>query len=185
MFALLLNLWMCTNLDRFRMCYSKAVARMSRVVNKWLETSGRCMKTIYFHGDRLRDGNSSVMLSVAYAVWLHCCFPKNPLICFLFVAVILSSVSSSCQSGMVGLIFTSFLNFLFFKVPVRESSVNLAVILWESLAGKEEEMRSVSSPVLRFVSLLDWCNWVLWVFALILVAIWERFKKKKRGVQRS
>lgn len=158
MFALLLNLWMCTNLDRFRMCYSKAVARMSRVVNKWLETSGRCMKTIYFHGDRLRDGNSSVMLSVAYAVWLHCCFPKNPLICFLFVAVILSSVSSSCQSGMVGLIFTSFLNFLFFfKVPVRESSVNLAVILWESCRERGgSEISQLPCPlVCQFAGLMS------------------------------
>lgn len=62
---------------------------------------------------------------------------SNPLICFLFVAVILPGVPSSCQSGMAWVKISWFL--FFEKVQVRISSAEFICSCSGRVLQEEEE----------------------------------------------
>lgn len=109
----------------------------------------------------------------------------NPLICFLFVAVILSSVPSSCQSCL-----DWFCHFCKEKKRCKSGNplFNQLWLLWEGLAGGRrgggDDVRSVSSPVLVLCpwGMLHRCNSFLWASELVPASN-MRMQEKKRQLE--
>lgn len=59
---------------------------------------------ICFHGDRLRDENSCIMLSAAFAVWLYCFLTKIPRSAFCLLLSFSLVFLLAASQGWLGLL---------------------------------------------------------------------------------
>lgn len=115
-----------------------------------------------------------------------CCLPlqlpyKNPLICFLFVAAILSSVPSSHQSCL-----DWFCHFCKEKEGTSEDilcliNCDFSGRLLQGRRGGGDDVRSVSSPVLVLCpwGMLHQCSSFLWALEVVLASnMWMQDKRE-------